>query len=336
MYTLDRFDRSEVAKFRLKVICFFDQFGEEATREAFNTCRATIYLWKKKLKTSGGKLTSLIPSSTKPHQTRRMIIDQKVYDFIANLRENNYRLGKEKIKILLDSYCEKENLKKVSTSWIGKVIRRHHLYPKAGKIYHDPSYYLVNKRRRIKPRLDKRFKGSFSGQLLQIDTIVRFDRTIKRYILTAIDIYSKFSFAFSYQRLSSAIALDFFQKLETVAPFPIKATKTDNGLEFQGEFDLYLQKRGITHYFSYPHTPESNAYVERFNRTIQEEFVDPNLALLEDTKTFNSHLVDYLLFYNTVRPHQALDYMTPMAAILKEGLVSKMYVTNTAGFQPVI
>jgi putative transposase len=329
MYTLDRFDGSEIAKFRLKVILFFDQYGQEATRKAFNTCRATVYLWKKKLRKGGGKLTSLTPSSTKPHTTRRMIIDQRVYDFIANLRENNYRLGKEKIKILLDPYCEKENLKKVSVSWIGKVIRRHHLYPKPGRVYHDPSSYLANKRRRVKPRLDRRFKSSSSGELLQIDTIVKFDRTIKRYILTAIDIYSKFSFALSYQRLSSSVALDFFEKLEAVTPYPIKAVKTDNGQEFLGEFDTYLKKKGIPHYFSYPHTPESNAYVERFNRTIQEEFVDPNLALLEDTRVFNSHLIDYLLFYNTVRPHQSLDYLTPMAAILKEGLVSKMYVTST-------
>lgn len=83
MYALDRFDGSEIAKFRLKAIEFFDTYGEEATREAFNTSRATVYLWKKNLRAGSGKLTSLIPSSTKPHRSRRMIIDQKVYDFIS-------------------------------------------------------------------------------------------------------------------------------------------------------------------------------------------------------------------------------------------------------------
>ena len=94
-------------------------------------------------------------------------------------------------------------------------------------------------------------------------------------------------------------------------------------------FDLYLQRKGIVHYFSYPRTPKSNAFIERFNRTIQEEFVDANTEYLKDTKDFNRKPIDYLPYYNTVRLHQSLGYLTPMAYMLERDLKSKMYWTST-------
>jgi transposase InsO family protein len=129
--------------------------------------------------------------------------------------------------------------------------------------------------------------------------------------------------------LSSSLALDFYQKLEIIAPFTIKSVKTDNGLEFLGEFDNYLQKKNITHYFSYPRTPKSNAFIERFNRTIQEEFVDKNNEHLTDPTIFNQKLMNYLLYYNTIRPHQSLGYLTPMAFMLEKDLKSNMLWTST-------
>lgn len=258
-----------------------------------------------------------------------MVVNPLILDFIKNLRENNPRLGKEKIKLLVDAYCHKENLPRISASKIGRIIKRNNwFYAKLGRVYHNPnhSHFQAN---RHKERLSKEFKSKYAGELLQMDSITRFDLGMKRYIVTAIDLYSKFTFAFSYKGLSSAVALDFYQKLETLAPFTIKAVKTDNGLEFLGEFDKYLQRKGIVHYFSYPRTPKSNAFIERFNRTIQEEFVDANTQYLKNTEDFNTKLIDYLLYYNTVRPHQSLGYLTPMAYMLERDLKSKMYWTST-------
>ncbi|MCL5675510.1 MAG: integrase core domain-containing protein [Patescibacteria group bacterium] len=322
---------SDVAKFRMKVLSFYDQFGFTATKEAYQVGRSTLFLWKRQLKKSGGSLMSLVPLSTKPKTTRKMLVDSKILEFIHNLRLHNGRFGKQKIKILLDAYCEKEGLPLVSASKVGRIINRNHwCYLKLGRVYHDASSQWAKTRiRRHKDRVSKNFKSKSPGELLQIDTIVRFDLGLKRYILTCLDVYSKFSFAFSYKGLSSAIALDFYQKLELVAPFKVKAVKTDNGLEFQKELDSYLKRKNITHYFSYPHTPKSNAFIERFNRTIQEEFVDSHTEELEDIHSFNQKLINYLLYYNTVRPHQALGYLTPMAFMLKEDLESKKYWTST-------
>lgn len=330
-YSVSKFNESDVAKFRLEVITFYAKYGLTATQEAYKVGRSSLFAWKKIYKDSLGNLLSLIPKSTKPHMTRRMITDPKVLDFIKNLRESNGRIGKEKVKILTNAYCHQENLPAISSSKVGRIIKRNNwFYYRTGRVYHNPgSGFSQRKVNRIRSRVAKEFRSGNAGELLQIDSIVRFDLGLKRYILTSIDLYSRFSFAFSYKNLSSAVALDFYQKLEILAPFKVKAVKTDNGLEFLGEFDRYLQKKGVTHFFSYPRTPKSNAFIERFNRTIQEEFVDANVGDLKNIKIFNQKLVNYLLYYNTVRPHQTLGYLTPMAFMLERDLKSNMSWTST-------
>ena len=331
-YSLNKYSKDEVAQFRMKVIKFHDDYGSCATKEAFSVGRSTVFSWKKILRQANGSLVALCPASTAPHSRRKMVVDHRVYEFIENLRLNNYRLGKEKIKRLLDAYCQLEGLETVSESKIGRIIKANNLsLPKQGRIYHNPDKKPSIPGTRIKKeRWLQDTKINKPGDLLQLDTVIKFDKSIKRYIITAIDLYSRFTFAFAYMRLSSAIALDFMLKLELIAPFKIRAIKTDNGMEFLGEFDLYLNKHGIKHYFSYPRTPKSNAYIERFNRTIQEEFVDYNLDLFEDMHAFNDKMMDYLVYYNTVRPHKSLNYQTPMGFMISEDPKSNMLWTHTA------
>lgn len=52
--------------------------------------------------------------------------------------------------------------------------------------------------------------------------------------------------------------------------------------------------------------------LKRFNRTIQEEFIDMTDIYLDDTREFNQVLLEWLIEYNSLRPHQALDYLTPL------------------------
>lgn len=95
-----------------------------------------------------------------------------------------------------------------------------------------------------------------------------------------------------------------------------------------------MKKNGAVHFFSYPKSPKQNATIERFNRTLQEEFVEEHRDLLElDLTQFNNKLIDYLLFYNTKRPHHTLKLKVPMKEVVEEvyqkGGKSNMYWTNT-------
>ncbi len=322
---------NHIVQKRLQAITFFEKHGLEATMDAFNISKSTIYLWRKKLRDARYNEMALIPKSTRPKHTRKMIVDRRILRFIKELREKDYILGKRKIKVLLDEYCRQEGIQPISESLIGKIIRRNNWYYKPRRrIYHDPNRNY--KRKKKKKRISSRYKPKEAGEILQIDTIVRFDMGIKRYIITAVDLKGKFAYARAYKRLSSRMAMLFMKELEIVAPFKIKAVKTDNGFEFCGEFDEYLRKKGITHYWSYPKTPKSNAYIERFNRTIQEEFIDANIEYLEDVGVFNEKMIEYLLYYNTVRPHQALNYETPMGYLVSRCNFSKMCVTRTISF----
>jgi len=66
------------------------------------------------------------------------------------------------------------------------------------------------------------------------------------------------------------------------------ATQTDNGSEFKKHFDEKLHKLHIIYYYTHPKTPNMNAHLERFNRTIQEDFIDWHLDLLAiDINVFN-------------------------------------------------
>ncbi len=51
--------------------------------------------------------------------------------------------------------------------------------------------------------------------------------------------------------------------------------------------------------------------------------------LLEDTDKFNRKLMDYLVWYNTERPHESPNNLTPVNYLLKYYPESQMYVTCT-------
>ena len=75
---------------------------------------------------------------------------------------------------------------------------------------------------------------------------------------------------------------------------------------------------------------KDNAIDERFNRTVIEEFMEtdeyfePYLTETSLTKA-NERLTEWLVFYNFKRPHEALDYQTPM----KASHLSPMYSSCT-------
>ncbi|MFZ1075206.1 MAG: integrase core domain-containing protein, partial [Minisyncoccia bacterium] len=63
--------------------------------------------------------------------------------------------------------------------------------------------------------------------------------------------------------------------------------------------------------------PKMNAHVERFNRTVSEDFIMLNRGLLrDDIHSFNLKLVDWLIWYNTKRPHQSLGMVSPLRYIV--------------------
>lgn len=105
LYSLRKFNENEIAQQRLKIIKFYEKYKEKATKEAFGVDRKLIYVWRKRMSDKGNRLLALVPNSTRPKIVRKMVTNPKIVAFIKKLREKYPRLGKEKIKPLLDEYC---------------------------------------------------------------------------------------------------------------------------------------------------------------------------------------------------------------------------------------
>ena len=84
--SLRRLDKREVAHQRLKIINFYKEYGEKATKEAFRANRKVINRWCQRLKESSGKIQALVPISTKPDKFRTSQIDCRIISKIKELR----------------------------------------------------------------------------------------------------------------------------------------------------------------------------------------------------------------------------------------------------------
>ena len=330
LHSLKQNKGSEVAKERFRIMKFYEEFGEQATVEAFGADRRVISRWRKRLKDGEGHLSALVPGSTRPHEVRRPAVTREVVGFIREMREKHPRLGKEKLRPLLEGYCRERRLVCPSESTIGNVIKRERLFfQRGGRIYHDPSSGWAKRRgkeKRLKTKHPLRPGGV--GHIVS-DTVERVTEGVKDYFYSAIDARSKFALTLCYKQLTSRNMKDFYQRFKGVCPYPVRSWQSDNGPENRGEFEEQLQREGIAHWFSYPNCPKINTYIERYNRTIQEEFIDNHLELLGDKPLFNQELADYLIFYNTRRPHKALGLKSPVDYLIQQGQMSHKSMTYT-------
>ena len=122
------------------------------------------------------------------------------------------------------------------------------------------------------------------------------------------------------------------KKFKNVAPISLTHVQTDNGSEFAKHFEVFLEKNDIVHFHTYPRTPKMNSEIERFNRTLSDAFIKQNRMLLAyDIDAFNQKLIDWLLWYNTRRPHWSLGLISPLRYIVSTLTESEshMWWTNT-------
>jgi len=295
---------SQEAKLRLKWMDYYRNHGNNAslTCRHFGISRKTFYKWLKRY--NPNHLASLESQSRAPKRRRQREITPHQELRIIKLRKQYIRYGKKKLSRIYQSlYGE------AISSWkIQKVIEKHKLY------YHPQKTARIRRKRQRsfqKKRITELKQKRISGFLLQIDTIVIHWNNLKRYILTAIDKYSKIAFARVYTSHSSYSARDFLYRLYYLLDGKIENIQTDNGSEFLKSFDKACKELNINHYFSRNHTPKDNACNERFNRTLQEEFLKQGNFCL-NLQEFNRNLTEWLIEYNFRRPHQALGYVPPI------------------------
>lgn len=333
LYSLRKFTEDEIGPERLKIIKFYDRYGEAETKKYFSVSRQLISVWKKKMKTAG-HLTGLLPLTTRPHCLRSPQTDPRLVEELKRLREDHYRLGKEKLKPELDFFCQKNRLRFISISTIGRILKRKDYFQQrklTGKIYHNPdSKWAKNEAQRTKKLRVKNCPSYQDFGHIQADTVEIIVSGIKRYFYDAVDCRMKFGLSLCYPTLNSQNSADFYQKFKTVYPGTILDWQNDNGQENLKYLEKELNTEKINHLFSYPHCPQVNGFAERFNRTVEEEMIYPHLDLLvSDEKLFHCQLGLYNIWYNTQRVHKSLGNISPLNYFLLKGGMSKNSWTYT-------
>ena len=309
---------NDVVSFRLKVLRHGEKYGWKAALDAFNVSKATYYRWRRmRLKHPGNPL-KLTPKKTRPKRVREMKTDYRLIELVRTLRERHGNLSKYKLKPFVDALCKELGIPTISVSTIGKIIKRKQLfYDELSRLLPADQTKKRNHQKRERARYSP--KPSKAGYL-EIDSITTYVNGIRYYFMCAIDVYSRMAFARVVPSLSSRQAKITIEEFFKLLPVKVYAVQTDNGSEFFGEFDTYLQELNIQHIFTYPRCPKVNAHNERFNRTIQEEFINRSDEIYYDFDAFCVKLKEWLVFYNFSRPHQALGYLAPYQFLTSKSL----------------
>jgi transposase InsO family protein len=301
------FDKSDPAKFRHHALMHYYLHGYQATCDALGVSKSTLFRWKQAYEFSKKRLASLVPKSTKPKTVRYMQTDPRLIEFIKALRETYGHLGKVKIKLFLDEYAHSMGISFIGLTTIGKIIKRRNFFFETPRCRRRRPFN--RERTRTSPKVTK-------PGYLQMDGLVVYANQVKHCFITIIDVYTKYAQVVKVPTLSSKQSLYCYHQFVSQYTVPIHTIQTDNGSEFLKSFHAYLETHKIKHVFSYPRSPRVNGYVERFNRTIQEEFIYRTDELYYDLDAFQEKLTKYLNWYNFKRPHASLNYQTPVSFLL--------------------
>jgi len=303
---------NQEAKTRLAWMEYYQKTGNaRLTCRHFGISPDVFYRWKNRFNKGYPKTLEDNRFSRKPYHLRQPTTPIEVVELIKELREHYPRWGKEKLAVLLkrEGYI-------VSSSTIGRTISR---LKQRGYLKEPITNYISAKKRYLRRdwaiRKPKDYRIKLPGDLIQLDTLdVRPLPDVIRKQFTARDVITKWDILEVYGHATSHLTARFLDTLITRCPYPITAIQIDGGSEFKGEFEQECKKRGIKLFVLPPRSPKLNGCVERSNRTHTEEFYEVNDFSL-DLKELNQQLLEWEKVYNTVRPHQALGYLTPLEYI---------------------
>ncbi len=133
---------------------------------------------------------------------------------------------------------------------------------------------------------------------------------------TGRDVVSRWDVMEAYREAIGGTAEHFLASLAGRMPFRVKAIQVDGGSEFAGAVEAACRRRRIRLFVLPPRSPKLNGHVERAHRTHREEFYEV-VDMSWTIETLNQKLRAWEETYKTVRPHQALGYLTPQQFVLQ-------------------
>ncbi|MFH1661846.1 MAG: integrase core domain-containing protein [Candidatus Falkowbacteria bacterium] len=306
---------SKAGKQRLKWIIYYYEKADmnvSLTARHFGISRKTFHKWFREFDENNLYSMHLLEDRSKaPKHVRQKEVTKIEKSRIIKLRKDHMTWGKMKLKKL---YKDEFN-EKISSWKIQYVIKNKKLFLNRDKVA------KLSKKRANARKQGKKNKTielvsklpnykKIAGYIICLDTVEINWNGLKRYIFTAIDKYGKMAYARMYKTKSSLNGKDFLYRLDYLLDGNVPRVGRDNGSEFKKYFREGCEELEIKQYYSRVRTPKDNPDNERFNQTLQTEFI--NLGNMRfDVNEFNRNLTEWLIEYNFKRPHQTLNYQTP-------------------------
>ena len=277
----------------------------------FGISRQTFYRWNGRY--NHRDLSSLEERGHRPARLRKPTWSLELALAVLHLREQYPRWGKDMLVVLL-----RERRWQVSTSMVGRILS----YLKARGVLKEAPRNGISIRKRLwrRPYAIRKPRGYsvvHPGDSVQVDTLDV--RPIPGMVLkhfTTRDIVSRWDVVEVRTRATANTATDFLSTRQARMPFPVRAIQVDGGSEFQAGFEQACHERDIRLFVLPPRSPKLNGCVERAQRTHTQEFYEVNDFSLQ-VAPLNRELMAWERVYNTIRPHQALDYLTPLQFVTR-------------------
>jgi putative transposase len=293
------------ARQRLQWIAHMEQHGPKSlTCRYFGISRPTLDRALKRYNPQ--HLASLEDRPSRPRRRRQPTWTPELVAAVQAEREQYPRWGKDKIARLLRNQGWE-----VSTSMVGRILSD----LKRRGVLRLPLRLSLSARKRAAPRpyatrKPKTWSVMEPGDLIQFDTQKQTPEPgITIHHFGARDTVSRWDVVGVYSRATARNGRDFLRQVLERMPFPVKAVQIDGGSEFKAEFEEACAALALPLFVLPPNSPKLNGRVER-SHTHEEEFYqcyEGNLTLGE----LRPALRAWETVYNTVRPHQSLDYATP-------------------------
>jgi transposase InsO family protein len=248
---------------------------------------SAVVKWAARMKMLNHNVQVIPTRSSRPRSHPRQI-PRAVVDHILALRSERNQCAQ-----ILHWRLQQEGIV-VSISSVKRVLKRAGIsrYSKWKKWHRYPERPVPKK----------------PGNLVQIDTIHDGPSDDRLYLYTTLDVCSRWGHASVAAAISTKQSISFVQDACAAAPFPFMTVQSDHGPEFTKHFTKRLAVLGLVHRHSRVRTPNDNAHLERFNRTIQEECLT---RVPRTLPAYRKAIPEWLRYYNAERPHMGLQMRTP-------------------------
>lgn len=313
-------DPSEkVALHRLKVLELAEKLGNvaEACRRG-DMDRTSFYEWKRRYQTHGMEGLLDLPPVPKSHP---LTTPGHVKDAILSLSNRQPSWGSKRLSaelakegFMVSNYTVQRVLNKAGQGT--KFQRYLALEEEALKGVELPAEQLRTLERLNPCFKERHVESSKPGDLVSFDTFyVGLFKGIGRvYLFTAVDTYGSYAFGSLATERTALRAAELLYG--QVAPFyeahglKFENVLTDNGTEFCGTedhaFEATLFELKVGHRRTKIKRPQTNGFVERFHRTILDEFfrVELRKRQFSSLNDLDHALQSWICHYNVSRTHQ--------------------------------